>query len=180
MNRHDIKNAPLRYGRFLVATLAALVSFSGLVHAQKMVIPASDGVEVVPNIDLTNDQLVARFLDQATAGATPEEIASLSAALTAHPDTAFSDWINDQYTKPVLPDDLSLTIINKAIAADGGALTTHVSYDTALGLRGSLMISDKTNELRRKVAYALSQIFVISTTWTAPLRLQRRGHVRLL
>ena len=97
------KAAPL-----LGLAAAALIFFSGAAHAQKMLIPESNGSEVAANTELNNDQLAARFLDQATAGATPQGVASLSAALAAHPATAFSDWLNAQFSKPVQDSDLSL------------------------------------------------------------------------
>jgi uncharacterized protein (DUF1800 family) len=186
-------NYRLHPGHLLAVFAGAALSFSGLAHAQKMDLPPSDGVEITPNLDLKNDQLAARFLDQATAGATPEEIASLSAALAAHPDTAFSDWINDQFSKPVKPDDLSFAIFNaadeaaKAQAANPSAgaptmagqnmagATKRADYSLAQGLRGSLMISDKTNELRRMVAYALSQIFVLGDEGDSPLDFDSGG-----
>jgi len=154
--------------------MVVLFSLDGLASAQKMDLPPSDGVTVLPNIELKNDQFAARFLDQATAGATPEDIASLTGALTAHPNTAFSDWLNGQYAKPALPGDLSLTIF---YALHDG-LTAKTSYThnfaDAQTLRGSLMISDKTNELRREVAFALSQIFVISDE-DSPLAFHSEG-----
>ena len=150
-----------------VKVLLALSAFAGLfanskVEAQKMEPAPSDGVEIVPNLKLNNDQLAARFLDQATAGATPQEIASLSAALTAHPDTAFSDWINDQYAKPVTDNDLSFKILQATY--DNQTLDTSYRKHSpdAQAMRAGLMIGDNNTELRRMVAYALSQIFVIS------------------
>lgn len=188
MTRFDSKlQSSFRRVMFGVASLA--LAFSTLAHAQKMELPASDGVTVTPNLTLNNDQLAARFLDQATAGATPEEVASLSASLTARPDTAFADWLNDQYAKPVLPEDLTLTMLNADIEAHkmpppapGAAPAPMMAnqkrggdYAMAQGLRGSLMISDKTNELRRMVAYALSQIFVIGDEGDSPLNFDGGG-----
>ena len=138
-----------------------LVLVFGSAFGQEME-PTKDGVEVIPNVNLSNDQLAARFLNQATAGATPNEIASLSAALATHPKTAFSDWLNDQCAKPAQPQDFSLDIFRGL--HDGKTAQTGYThnYTDAQELRGSLMISDRSNELRRMAAYALSQIFVVS------------------
>jgi len=150
--------------------MAATVACSGLAQAQRMELPASDGVQITPNTELNTAQLAARFLDQATAGATPEEVASLASALAAHPDTAFSDWINDQFAKPIQPGDLSLNLyhaaydieVAKAVKPDAANPKNPLKgYGLAQPIRGSLMIGDRTHELRRMVAYSLSQIFVI-------------------
>ena len=159
------------------AGLAACLTlvFTASVPAQKIVPPESDGVQAAPNIQLNNDQLAARFLDQATAGATPEEVASLSAALNTHPDTAFSEWINDQYAKPISPDELSLAILRGAYDNK----TTDTSYRKhsfdAQAIRAGLMISDNEGELRRMVAYALSQIFVISDQDNTQIEAESEG-----
>jgi len=155
-------NAPLNFWRSGLATITAMVCIGIPVETQKLGAQPNEGTEIVPNVQLNNEQLAVRFLDQATAGATPADVASLSAALTAHPDTAFSDWLNAQYALPVNPGDLSYTTVQ---ALKDATIRTQVNqslYGKAGVLRGSLMISDNTNELRRQIAYALSQIFVIS------------------
>ncbi len=161
MNR-QLSAVPFRFGRFLTVTLAAAVSCGGLAWAE--IGGATDGTEIVPNVQLNNDQLASRFLDQATAGATQVDITSLSAALTAHPNTAFSDWLNAQYAKPANPEDLSLTIMENLIGPKDAPPPAKRPgmYGEARVIRGSLMITDNNNELRRQVAYALSQIFVVS------------------
>ena len=140
----------------------ALFSFAGLARAQNSDLPPNNGAEIVPNVQLNNDQLASRFLDQATAGATPADIASLSAALTARPDTAFADWLNAQYAQPVNPGDLSLTTLRAMMDEEDRTKNYHGLYGMGATLRGSLMISDNGSELRRQIAYDLSQIFVIS------------------
>ena len=142
--------------------MAAMICLLVPAEAQKIQAPADAGVDVTPNVQLNNDQLAARFLDQATAGATPQEVASLSAALAAHPDTAFSDWLQNQYAKPVLDGDLSLPIFRAMFDNQTPTTSYHRHAAEAAEVRASLMISDQTNELRRQVAYALSQIFVAS------------------
>ena len=73
-----------------LAIAAVTVCLCSLMQAQKVDAQSNDNGDIVPNVQLNYDQLAVRFLDQATAGATPADIASLSAALTAHPDTAYS------------------------------------------------------------------------------------------
>ena len=97
-----------------------MVCIGGLMLTQKIDAQLNDSAETVPNVQLNYDQLAARFLDQATAGATPLDVASLSAALATHPNTAFSDWLNGQYAKPVDPKDLSLTTL-RADDTTGGS-----------------------------------------------------------
>jgi len=155
-----------------------MVMLSGcgsLVWAQKMVPADDDGVEAAANIDLNNDQLAARFLDQATAGATPEEVALLSKALAARPTTAFAEWLNNQYAKPVNPEDLSLTILRGAFANDTVDSNFRQHSPEAAAIRAGLMISDTNNELRRQVAYALSQIFVVSDQDDEQLEAESEG-----
>lgn len=160
--KEPFTDAPVRFGRTFIATIAAMICCGGLVRAQKMEPPASAGVAAVPNMRLNNTQLAARFLDQATAGATPGGIASLAAALSARPGTAFFDWLNQQYARPVLPGDLSLTVLRSAFANNSLETSYRTHAPDAAAIRASLMISDDNNVLRRQVAYALSQIFVIS------------------
>ena len=148
MNR-QLMIAALRLGRFSVMTLAVMVACGGSVWAQKMKPADTDGVEVAANIQLNNDQLAARFLDQATAGATPEGVTSLSKALASRPTTAFSEWLNDQYAKPVLDSDLSLPIFRAMFDNLTPATSYHRHPGEAAEVRASLMISDTNNELRR-------------------------------
>jgi hypothetical protein len=176
MNR-QLFSAPSRFGWRVGITAVIVVSMSGMVWAQKMEPPATDGIEATANVELTNDQLAARFLDQATAGATPEDVASLSAALAARPNTAFAEWLNDQYAKPVQDSDLSLPIFRAMFDNQTPATSYHRHAGEAAEVRASLMISDHTNELRRAIAYALSQIFVVSDQDNP---LEDKGDVRLV
>jgi len=170
MNPDFLKKGPLCSGRFLAVTLAAMIVCSGLAQAQRIELPASDGIQVTPNTNLNAAQLAARFLDQATAGATPEEVTSLASALAAHPDTAFSDWINDQFARPLQPGDLAFNLFHASYDAEVAKVAKPdpanppnplKGYGVPQALRGSLMIGDRTHELRRMVAYSLSQIFVV-------------------
>jgi uncharacterized protein (DUF1800 family) len=128
--------------------------------------PAGTGlpnaVEAVPHLQLNNQDLAARFLAQATFGGTPEEIDALARRLQASPKTAFADWIDDQMKRPVTPTDLSLNVFRTAFPPDYPRSGYRHHTNDAAAVRASLMISDDQLELRRKVAYVLSQIFVVS------------------
>lgn len=152
----------LRFGRLASLAIAALISSGGPAEAQTIEPLKEAGVAVTPNVRLNNQQLASRFLGQATSGATQAEIDSLSAALSKENDAAFADWLRAQYAKPISPADFSLTILrttydNKTVATGFG---THAP--DAGAIRAGLMISDDANVLRRRVAYALSEIFVVS------------------
>ncbi|HEY5791711.1 MAG TPA: DUF1800 family protein [Chthoniobacterales bacterium] len=110
---------------------------------------------------LTGEQLASRFLNQATFGATPEEITALSASLAAKGDAAFSDWIDAQFQKPVSEKDLALPTFRAAFPPDYPKSGYREHTHEGGALRASLMIRDNDHPLRRRVAYALSQIFVV-------------------
>ncbi len=127
---------PLSFPRLLVA--CALLATS--LHAQ-----------VVPNTALTLDQEASRFLAQATFGPTPATIAEVR-ALTNN----YSLWITNQAALPVT---LSVPLIDAAEAAGlftGSANDTHNRY-----ARNQVMLT-APDQLRQRMAYALSQIMVVS------------------
>jgi len=161
MKRQMIKET-FRFCGFSGIAMAMVVAFGSMAWAQKMKPETTDGLEIGPNVQLSNEQLASRFLDQATAGATPEDVASLSNALAARPATAFADWLNEQYAKPVQDSDLSLPIFRAMFDNQTPPTSYHRHAGEAAEVRASMMISDANNELRRQVAYALSQIFVAS------------------
>ena len=105
---------------------------------------------VVPNTSLTADQQAARFLAQATFGPTTESIAELRAL-----NNNFAVWIDREAAKP---QTTALDIINAAKAS--GGITT---VDRAINRRARNQVMLTANDqLRQRVAYALSQIMVIS------------------
>ncbi len=105
---------------------------------------------VVPNTTLTNDQLATRFLAQATFGPSPEALAELRAL-----NYDYGAWITREAAKPV-----SSAVDILTVARNAGQIGT---IDTALNrrARNQVMISG-SDQLRQRVAYALSQIMVIS------------------
>lgn len=122
----------------------------------------SPNLVAVPNLNLTNEQLASRFLNQATCGATPEDIASLAAALATNPRGAYADWLKDQFAREPSDDDLSLNIFRTYFPPNYPVYGYRQHTHDAAAVRASLMISDNKNELRRKVSYVLSEIFVVS------------------
>ncbi|MFT3781485.1 MAG: DUF1800 domain-containing protein [Nibricoccus sp.] len=106
---------------------------------------------VVPNSNLTADQLATRFLAQATFGATSASLAELQAL-----NYNYSAWIDQQ---AALPASSAVALLNAAKAGD----TTITTFDTGLNrrARNQVMLAG-SDQLRQRVAYALSQILVIS------------------
>lgn len=123
----------------------ALVLALALVAAD--VAPAQ---QVSPNSSLNADQQAARFLSQATFGPSPDAIAELRVM-----GNNFSLWIDREAAKPVSSAaDLLQTALTRGdvTAADTG---------TNRRVRNQMMIS-APDQLRQRMAYALSQIMVIS------------------
>lgn len=133
----------------------------------------------------------SRFLAQATFGGTqgtgtPSSILDLADSITNTPTTAFTDWLNYQYslpfdqaTDPEYLSDLSLKRFRNFVQNQGGGpivadvgggvmrafpqypgQSYHVYFAEAGAIRAGLMI-DGRHDLRRKVAWALSQFFVV-------------------
>lgn len=101
--------------------------------------------------DNTNNEQAVRFLTQATYGATLEDIAALKAM------PSYEAWIDDQFTKgPTY--HLPQVIANELSDAGGGG-----QFDGSLTFnawwRNSITGPD---QLRQRVAFALSQIMVVS------------------
>lgn len=105
---------------------------------------------VVPNASLSNDQLATRFLAQATFGPTPEGLAELRTL-----NYNYATWIDREAAKPV-----SSAVALLAAARTAGQITTSDS-GTNRRARNQVMIAGP-DQLRQRVAYALSQILVIS------------------
>lgn len=91
----------------------------------------------------------ARFLSQATFGANPADIAALKAM------ASYEAWINDQFTKPQtlhLPE-----VLAREVGDVFGPFDVRVSFNT--WWKSTISGQD---QLRQKVAFALSQIHVVS------------------
>ncbi len=105
---------------------------------------------VSPNGSLNNDQLASRFLAQATFGPSPDAIAELRSL-----NYNYAAWIDREAAKPV---SSSVTIVQAALTA--GQITTADTGNNRRA-RNEVMIGG-SDQLRQRMAYALSQIMVIS------------------
>lgn len=105
---------------------------------------------VRPNTTLTNDQLATRFLAQATFGPSPDALAELRAL-----NYDYGAWITREAAKPA-----SSAVNILVVARDAGQITT-INTDLNRRARNQVMISG-SDQLRQRVAYALSQIMVVS------------------
>jgi uncharacterized protein (DUF1800 family) len=105
---------------------------------------------VSPNTALTADEAASRFLAQATFGPSPDSIAELRAL-----NNNFTTWINQQAALPVT---LSVPLITAAVSSGG---VTTVDRGVNRRARNQVMLT-APDQLRQRMAYALSQIMVIS------------------
>lgn len=146
----------------------------------------SPNLPAVSPLSLSRRQQASRFLAQATFGPTPAELSALTVNLTASPATALEAWIDNELTKPGWENVSALKNFRDLCDAqpDYGSPPSQPSewnpatdgvwsgtlyvqkprrpYATSSGpVRAALMVED-THQLRRKLAYAYSQIFVVS------------------
>lgn len=105
---------------------------------------------VSPNTSLTPDQLDSRFLAQATFGPSPSALAELRPLLQN-----YSLWIEREAAKPVTSAGALLD------AARAAAQITTSDTGTNRRARNQVMLT-APDQLRQRMAYALSQIMVIS------------------
>jgi len=119
---------------------------AGLLALAVSALPAA----VDPATNLTPDELASRFLAQATFGPTPEAIAELRGL-----GYDYSRWIEREAAKPA-----SSAVALLQAARNAGQITTF-DRSTNRRARTQVMLAGP-DQLRQRVAYALSQIFVIS------------------
>ena len=105
---------------------------------------------VTPDNQLTTDELATRFLAQATFGPSPAALTELQVL-----NYDFNAWIDREVAKPAT---LSAPLVVSALTT--GQVTT-ITNAINRRARNEVMISG-SDQLRQRVAYALSQIFVIS------------------
>ena len=120
----------------------------GIIAALVLLIGA--GAAVIPNANLTADQQATRFLAQATFGPSPDSLAELRQL-----NYDYSGWIDREAAKSVTS---AAALLTSALSA--GQIT---AIDKAANrrARNQVMLS-APDQLRQRVAYALSQIMVIS------------------
>lgn len=105
---------------------------------------------IQPDNVLTADEQASRFLAQATFGPSPESIAELR-----NLGYNYSTWIDREIAKPAT---LAAPL---AVAAKTSGQITSISNTYNRRARNQVMIAG-SDQLRQRIAYALSQIFVIS------------------
>jgi uncharacterized protein (DUF1800 family) len=113
------------------------------------------GQTVMPETNITPEEHASRFLAQATFGPSTEAIAELRGL-----GYNYSAWIDREVAKPVT---LAAPLVTAA--RDSGQITTITNAHNRRA-RNQVMIAG-SDQLRQRVAYALSQIFVISDNITA-------------
>jgi len=113
--------------------------------------PAPPSWTAEPAAANTNAKAAARFLQQATFGANAEEIASLQSR------PSFEAWINDQFSKPIgqhLPYvEQFRNVANPNSVTYSGNLTFNSWWKNSI---------QSEDQLRQRVAFALSEIMVVS------------------
>lgn len=115
----------------------------------------SSGQTVVPDTNLTPDEQASRFLAQATFGPTTAAIAELRDL-----GYNYNTWIDREVAKPATP------AAPLVVAALSSGQITAIANSHNRRARNQVMISGN-DQLRQRVAYALSQIFVISDNISA-------------
>ncbi len=116
---------------------------------------ALSGQTVQPDTNLSPDEHASRFLAQATFGPTTDSIAELSGL-----GNDYNAWIDREVAKPAT---LAAPL---AVAAKSSGQITTITNSHNRRARNQVMISG-SDQLRQRVAYALSQIFVISDNISA-------------
>jgi Protein of unknown function (DUF1800) len=166
--------APLRW-RFLRVislvcgmTLAAAASALQLSHEPDPLFhDGFAGITVGP----TTDSDAARFLAQATFGPTDADITSLRSL-------GYQSWLNQQFSAtPTLESDY-LSWVGNTLQEDLGQNNRQEAW--FLGALGGpdpkTPATIHKDQLRQRVAFALSEIFVTSDQSWAPSSPQRRSH----
>jgi uncharacterized protein (DUF1800 family) len=113
-------------------------------------IVAADVSAVVPNTSLTPDQQASRFLAQATFGGSPEALAELRAI-----GYDYGRWINEQAARP------QTRAVDLLVAARAAGQITTATRANNRNARNQVMLTG-SDQLRQRMAYAFSQIMVIS------------------
>ncbi len=134
-------------------------------------------VNGTPPVPIVSPPDAARFLEQATFGATDGDIHNLSLI-------GYQAWLNQQFSTPPTPAEpgveMSLIVNNPPCAASdvkcNAALFVENSQNENLVQAAFWQQSITGNdELRQRVKYALSQIFVISSNNTTSIESMPRG-----
>jgi len=113
-----------------------------------------------------NDADAARFLAQATFGPTDADIAHLRALTVANGGAGYQAWINEQFSAPVSSQLSYYNWVASLPENTGFSNILEAWFLGALGGPDAQFPLDPTknhrDQLRQRVAFALSEIFVIS------------------
>ena len=122
-----------------------------------------------PPVPVVSEEDASRFLEQATFGATDADIHHLSLI-------GYQAWLNEQFAAPAVPlepDVEEALIINNPPCAAGNVKCNAALFEQ--NDNGEIYFQDQfwqqalagSDELRERVRYALSEIFVISSNNSA-------------
>src|SRR5271170_2097805 len=131
-----------------LAMAAALAASSGFAQTSAGANHRRDVEFIRATPDVMTSRAAARFLDQATWGPTPQSIAELQRM-------GIDEWLNRQFSMRVsdLPDQPILTSAGKS---NGNLAPVQAAFfENTLG---------GDDQLRQRVAFALTQIWVVSAT----------------
>jgi uncharacterized protein (DUF1800 family) len=134
-------------------------------------------VNGTPPTPIVTPQDAARFLDQATFGATDADIHNLSLI-------GFQAWLNQQFAIAQTPEEPAVE--QAVMVANPPCAATDVKCNAALFEQNSSndnLVQGQfwqaalsgNDELRERVKYALSQLFVISSNNSTPIQSMPRG-----
>lgn len=139
-------------------------------------------VNGTPPVPIVTPQDAARFLDQATFGATDDSIHHLSMI-------GFQPWLKEQFALPQTPQEPNVeaaVILNNPPCASGdvkcnAALFVQNSQNEFL-VQGSFwqQALAGNDQLRQRVAYTLSEMFVISSAADFQIQSMPRGEANYL
>lgn len=136
----------------LIATAAAALTACGGADGGTKAPGLSAPAPVVTQAQAAprSDDEAHRFLVQATFGPRPEDIARVR-------DIGYASWIDEQFANPVMSTHLSMVDASAAFkartATNGDMIYSWWTH----------AVQDHSAQLRHKTAFALSQIFVVST-----------------
>lgn len=109
------------------------------------------------------DSDAARFLTQATFGPVDADIAHLRSLVAPNGGAGYQAWLNEQFAAPASSMTTYHNWVGNTLAENTGNVLREAWFLDALGgpdPQNNLIIH--TDQLRQRVAFALSEIFVIS------------------
>ena len=134
-------------------------------------------VNGTPPVPIVSPQDAARFLEQATFGATDADIHHLSLI-------GYQAWLNEQFNIAETPEEpaveQAVMVANPPCAAsnvkcNAGLFEQNSGNDNLVQGQFWQAALSGNDELRERVKYALSQLFVISSNNSTPIQSMPRG-----